>query len=42
MTMTIPAWIFSAMLYFAVFAVAVGAAYLLIVLVADWRNRRLW
>jgi hypothetical protein len=40
--MTIPVGIFTVMLYLAVVAVALGAGYLLVVLLLDWKNRSVW
>lgn len=40
--MTITSAVFTALLWFALIAVALGAGYLLVVLVIDWKKRRLW
>ena len=40
--MRIPAFLFDGMLWIALVGVALGAVYLLVVLVHEWKNGKLW
>ena len=40
--MIVPAWMFSLALWSSLFVVAAAAVYLLVVLVREWRDGRLW
>lgn len=40
--MTIPAWLFELVIWAAIGGVALGAAFLLVTLVREWRSGRLW
>lgn len=40
--MIVSARVLTFLLWGSMVAVAIGASYLLVVLVIDWRNRRLW
>jgi hypothetical protein len=39
---TFPSWLFGLMLWSAVGLVALGAIYLLVVLVREWMRQKLW
>jgi len=40
--MTIPAWLFEVVIWASVIGVAIGALFLLAILIREWRAGRLW